>query len=466
MIPLTAEQIAQATGGQLAGVDRDVTVRDVVVDSRSTGSDSMFVAIAGERVDGHDFARQAVAAGAAVVLANRPLRDDEGDIPCIVVDDPVMALGRLAAWVRRELLTCVVIGITGSSGKTTTKDLLVAVLSTVGPTVGARGSFNTEVGVPLTILSADESTQFLVLEMGMRGVGHIAYLVDMAAPSVGVVVNVGSAHIELLGTTDAIAHAKAEIVTGLPRDAVAVLNGDDARVRAMADHTQARVVMVGTSADCDVRATDVRLDSRARPSFTLHYVTQDQSEPVTLAYSGEHYVSNALVAAGAAFAVGASIEQVADGLRAAKQQSKWRMEVREAPNGVVVVNDAYNANPESMSAALRTLVAMAAGRRSWAVLGEMRELGQVSGDRHRDIGRLAADLGVDRLVCVGEATRAIHDAAENVTAWEGESAWVADPDSAVDLLERHLVPGEIVLVKASRSIGLERVAAALLGGDQ
>ena len=466
MIALTLDQVAQATGGDVRSADASSVVTDVAVDSRAAHEGCLFVAIAGEQVDGHDFAADAVARGAVAVLAARELTGPAGPLPTIVVDDPVLALGRLARWVRREVLTCTVVAVTGSSGKTTTKDLLGSVLGAVGPTVRAEGSFNTEVGVPLTILSADRDTEFLVLEMGMRGPGHIAYLVDIAAPDVGVVVNVGSAHLGMLGTQEAIARAKGELVEGLSSEAIAVLNADDPSVRAMADRTPARVVTFGEAAAADIRATDVRIDAQARASFTLHDVRADQAAPVTLALSGEHYVSNALAAAAVGFALGASMEQVSDALRASTAQSKWRMEVREAANGVVVVNDAYNANPESMRAALKTLAAMAAGRRTWAVLGEMRELGEASVAEHDAIGRLAVRLDISKLVCVGPATRVMHLAASNEGSWGEESEHVADVEEAIELLRRELVPGDVVLVKASRSVGLERIAAALLEGGE
>ena len=466
MIPLTVGELAGAMGGVLHAVEPSVEIRDVGVDSRSVPPGGMFVAIHGERVDGHDFAAAAVESGAAVVLAQRPLTAADGAaLPCIVVDDPVRALGRLAAHVRRDRLRCAVIAITGSSGKTSTKDLVASVLGRVGPTTSAVGSFNTEVGLPLTILSADEETRFLVLEMGMRGAGHIAYLVDIAQPDVGAVVNVGTAHIELLGSREAIAEAKGEIVRGLSSGATAVLNGDDPLVRAMAATTPARVVTFGEGSDCDVRATDVRVDEQARASFTLHDGASGSALPVSLGFSGEHYVANALAAAAMCLAVGATVEEVVDGLNAARPVSRWRMEVSESPGGVTVVNDAYNANPASMRAALKTLAAMGRGRRTWAVLGEMRELGESSVEEHDAIGRLAVRLDISRLVCVGPATRVMHLAASNEGSWGDESVHVPDIDAAIALLDEQVRPGDIVLVKASRSIGLERVAEHLLGGS-
>lgn len=468
MIPLTPAEIAQAVSGELVGVvDPNLAcVTGVVADSRTVQPGSMFVAIVGERSDGHDFAPEAVESGAVLVLAAHPVRDARGGtLPCVVVSDPIEALGRLASWYRRERLDCTVVGITGSSGKTSTKDLIARVLAVGGPTVSARGSFNTEVGMPLTVLQADESTSYLVLEMGMRGEGHIAYLVELARPDIGVVLNVGSAHLGMLGSRDAIARAKSELVRDLPPDAVAVLNADDPAVRAMVTATDARVVTFGEAPDAGVRATDVRLDALARPSFTLTDAMSGDALPVDLPLSGEHYVSNACAAAAVGLVAGLSLEQVADALRAAEVDSRWRMEVRVSPRGFTVINDAYNANPESMRAALKSLAAMGAGRRTWAVLGEMRELGDASVEEHDAIGRLAVRLDISRLVCVGAATRVMHLGASSEGSWGDESIHVPDVEAAIALLHEQVGPDDVILVKASRAIGLERVAAALLSDE-
>ena len=459
---LTVGEIADAVAGAVTA-DLSTSVSSYSVDSRAVSPGGLYVAIRGERVDGHDYAAEAIAAGAVAILSARELRDHAGEpLPCIVVDDPVLALGRLAAWVRRDRLTCAVVAITGSSGKTSTKDLVASVLSCLGETVSPAGSLNTEVGLPLTILSADERTRFLVLEMGMRGEGHISYLVDVARPDVGLVVNVGSAHLGMLGSREAIARAKSELVSGLAPGATAVLNGDDPLVRDMANLTAASVLTFGESATSDVRATDIRLDDMARPAFTLTDSQTLAAQSIRLQFSGEHYVSNALAAAAVAISLGATLEQVSDGLRAAVPVSKWRMEVHVAPGGYTVINDAYNANPESMRAALKTLAAMAAGRRTWAVLGEMRELGESTVEEHDAIGRLAVRLDISRLLCVGDGTRVMHLGASNEGSWGEESAHVPDVDAAIEHLLARVRPDDVVLVKASRSVGLERVADALL----
>ncbi len=461
MIPLTLAEVASATGGRLDAV-ADPAVRvtgPVVTDSRELGPGGLFVARLGEAQDGHDFASAAVDAGAVAVLAARPV-----GVPAIVVDDTEVAFGRLARAVLDRLPQVTVVGVTGSSGKTTTKDLLAQVLEPLGPLVAPPGSYNSEIGVPLTVLRVDESTRTLIVEMGARRAGHIANLCGIAPPRVGLVLNVGSAHLGEFGDRETIARAKAELVEALPPDGVAVLNADDQVVRRMAEQTQAQVVMVGESVHADVRAEDVALDGAGRASFRL--VTTDGEARVTLRLVGEHQVSNALAVAGAALSLGMPLADVASRLSAALPRSRWRMEVTERPDGVTVVNDAYNANPESMRAALKTLATLRAagpaGGRTWAVLGEMRELGESSIAEHDAIGRLAVRLNVSRLVAVGDGARAIHQGASLEGSWDGESAWVPDVDAAFDLLRAELRPGDVVLVKSSRDAGLRFLGERLV----
>jgi UDP-N-acetylmuramoyl-tripeptide--D-alanyl-D-alanine ligase len=456
VIPLSLAEVATLTDGHLeGGPDPQAVISAVVVDSRAATAGCLFVAVRGERVDGHDFAAAAMAAGALAVLAERPV-----SAPAVVVGDSVTALGALAREVVDRLDDPTVVAVTGSSGKTGTKDLLSQVLAVRGPLVAPPGSFNTEIGVPLTVLAADSATRTLVLEMGARGLGHITHLCRIAPPTVGIVLNVGSAHLGEFGDRETIARAKAELVQALPLDGTAVLNGDDPMVRRMADLTEARVLMVGTSVHADVRAQDVALDDGGHPRFTL--VAPDGTATVKLNLVGEHHVANALATAGAAHALGLGVDLVAAGLSTARAISRWRMEVTERPDGVTVVNDAYNANPESMRAALKALVAMAGGRRTWAVLGEMRELGDSSSADHDALGRIAVRLDVNRLLAVGSAARAIHLGAAHEGSWADEAAWVPDIEAALDLLRKQLRPGDVVLVKASRAAGLERLAEALL----
>ncbi|MFJ3493895.1 UDP-N-acetylmuramoyl-tripeptide--D-alanyl-D-alanine ligase [Streptomyces sp. NPDC086091] len=457
MIALSLAEIAAVVGGQTHDIpDPSVEVTGPVVrDSREAGPGSLFVAFVGERVDGHDYARAVVETGAAAVLASRPV-----GVPAIVVDDVQSALGALARHVV-ERLGATLVALTGSAGKTSTKDLIAQVLRRKAPTVFTPGSLNNEIGLPLTALTATEETRFLVLEMGARGIGHIRYLTGLTPPRIGLVLNVGSAHIGEFGGREQIARAKGELVEALPEDGTAVLNADDPLVRAMAARTKAKVLLFGESDEADVRAENVRLTDSGQPSFRLH--TPSGCSDVTMRLYGEHHVSNALAAAAVAHELGMSAEEIATALSEAGSLSRWRMEVTERPDGVTIVNDAYNANPESMRAALRALVAMGKGRRTWAVLGKMAELGDEALAEHDAVGRLAVRLNVSKLVAVGGREASwLQLGAYNEGSWGEESVHVSDAQAAVDLLRSELRPGDVVLVKASRSVGLEGVAQALL----
>ncbi len=456
MKPLTLAEAAEAVSGRLVGGDADTLISGATADSREVTAGDLFVAIDGDRVDGHDYAAEAYAAGASVVLAQR-----EVDGPAIVVEDPIIALGDLAKYLLSLLPNLDVVAVTGSSGKTTTKDLLAAVAVRRGPVVAPIGSFNTEVGLPLTVLRCDESTQTLVLEMGARGQGHIQYLCDIAQPKVGVVLNVGSAHVGEFGSRDAIATAKAELPGSLSSDGVAVLNADDARVATMT--SPAKQLTFGASPAADVRIQRLQLDDQIRPRFELTY--RHERADVQLLSAGEHQASNAAAVAAASLALGMSFADVVVGLESAEIVSRWRMEVRETSSGITVINDAYNANPESMTAALKALAEFGRNRptrTTWAVLGEMKELGDDTVAEHDRLGRLAVRLHIHRLIAVGEGARALHLGAVQEGSWDGESEWVPDAAAAAEVLRRAASAGDIVLVKASRAVGLEAVAEALL----
>jgi UDP-N-acetylmuramoyl-tripeptide--D-alanyl-D-alanine ligase len=427
----------------------------VVIDSRQAGPGALFVAFRGEHADGHDFAAQAVEAGAAAVLAERPV-----GVPAVIVDDVLTALGALARAVVDRLPETTVIGVTGSAGKTSTKDLLARLTGRLGPAVAPPGSFNNEIGHPLTVLRADESTRYLVLEMGARGLGHIAHLARVARPDIGVVLNVGSAHIGEFGSREVVAKAKGEMVEALTPEGVAVLNADDPLVRAMAVRTSARITLFGRVPEADVRAVDESLDDAGRPRFTL--VTPRGSAPVALRLYGAHTVSNALAAAAVAHELGMPAADIAEVLSEATPASRWRMEVTERPDGVTVINDAYNANPESVRSALDTLVHMARDRRAFAVLGEMAELGATTVSEHERIGVHAARGGLTGLIAVGETAASVLKGAGQVGSWTGEGVRVEDADAAVAALGERLRPGDVVLVKGSRVAGLEKVAQAVL----
>jgi UDP-N-acetylmuramoyl-tripeptide--D-alanyl-D-alanine ligase len=468
MIEMRLAEVAAVTGGRLHHATGDERVTAVEFDSRAVAPGALFLALPGERVDGHDFAAAAGAAGAVAVLAARPV-----DAPAVIVPPAphdsiatgsylaaadrdgsgaavLAALARLAAHNVAALPATTVVGVTGSSGKTSTKDLLAAVLAPLGPTVAPPGSFNNELGLPWTALRADAGTRHLVLELSARGRGHIAALCAVAQPRIGVVLNVGSAHLGEFGSADAIAVAKGELVEALPAGAdggVAVLNADDPRVAAMAARTRARVVSVGQGTGAQVRAEDVTVDA-GRPRFRL--VAPQGAADVALRLVGAHHVGNALAAAAVALELGGTPDGVAAALSSAGPASRWRMEVTDRPDGVTVVNDAYNANPESMRAALEALVAIGSGsRRTWAVLGRMGELGDSAAEAHARVAAAAGALGVDELITVGAPEY-------------GAGRAVADADAALALLRGEVGPGDVVLVKASRAVGLDRLAGALL----
>jgi UDP-N-acetylmuramoyl-tripeptide--D-alanyl-D-alanine ligase len=456
VIPLTLAEAAGACGGRLLDADGATVVDGLVVDSRVARPGTLFVALPGERTDGSRFAPQALQAGAAAVLAR------EGAVPAgprIEVGDPLAALGALGAAVRARS-DAHVVGITGSTGKTTTKDLLAAVLSTSMATVANTASFNNEVGLPLTLARLEPDTRALVVEMGARGAGHIAMLARLARPEIGVVLNVGVAHIGMFGSQAAIAQAKGELVEALPPHGTAVLNADDPLVAAMAGRTVARVLRFGLGPGAEVRAEGIGLDGDGRAHFKLR--TPGGLAEASLPVPGEHLVADALAAAAAGHALGLQPEAIAEGLRGAAL-SPMRMQVERRGDGLTVINDAYNANPTSMAAALKTLAAARrGGGRGVAVLGEMAELGEQAPVEHDRVGRLVTRLGIDRLVGVGQLGEAIVRAARLEGMWPEEAVAAPDAEAALAILERWLQPGDVVLVKASRVVALDRLAERLL----
>lgn len=433
MIRMTLGEIAGVTGGRLVNADPDTVVDGPVeYDNRLPLTGGLFVAFDGEKVDGHDFAAAAVAAGAAGVLGAK----DTGE-PGIVVTDQVEALARLARHSLDRLPELTVVGLTGSSGKTTTKDYIGQLLSRLGETIAPPGSLNNELGHPYTALKATEETRFLVLEMGSRGVGHIRHLAEVAPPRIGVVLNIGAAHVGKFGSMEQTAVAKGELVEALPADGVAVLNADDPLVAGMASRTAARVVFFSES---DV--SDLSVDERDHASFVM------DGHTVRLGVTGRHQVANTLAAAAVAVAAGMPVADAAAALSEVRIRSVRRMDVFDRPDGVTVIDDTYNANPSSTSAALRSLATMGAGRRTVAVLGYMAELGDQEVAGHREVGRLAAELGVDRLIAVSEQARPILDGAAEVPGWTGRAEFAADQSAAIALLSPQ--DGDVVLVKGSR----------------
>jgi len=459
VIPLSLSDIAGITGARLDQVadPAALVTGPVTMDSRAAAPGALFAALPGTRADGHDFAAQAVAAGATAALASRPC-----GAPALIVPDVTAALGLLARAVVDRLPSLEIAGITGSAGKTTTKDLAAQLVEALGPTVAPRASWNNEIGHPLTVLRASEDTRYLVLELSARGPGHIAELCRIAPPRFGVVLCVGHAHEGEFGGIEGVAEAKGELPAALPTNGIALLNADDWRVMAMAARTQARVVTFGQAAGADVRAGEVRLDERGRPGFRLS-VTGGASALIQMRLFGLHNVQNGLAAAALASELGMPVDEIAARLSAAEPRSRWRMEVTERADGVTVLNDAYNANPEAVRAALDTLAVLARGRRAFAVLGPMSELGASAAARHEEAGGYAARSGVAGLIVVGDEAAPMLTGAKAEPGWAGELIHAADADAALDTLRNQLAPGDVVLVKASRSAGLERVALALTG---
>ena len=465
MLALSLAEIAAAVDGAVepvAGDSADRIVDGVVeTDSRRVTAGGIFFALRGEETDGHLFAAAAVRTGATLLVVERAL-----DLPVtqVVVADGTLALAALARHVVARLRASgnlTVIGITGSNGKTTTKNLLNAVLSTEGPTVAPRGSFNNQVGAPLSMLMADAATRFLVVEMGASAVGDIAYLVGIVVPDISVVLKVGLAHAGGFGGLEQTQRAKAEIVTALPAEAVAVLNIDDQRVAAMAGLTRAQVRRFGLGSAADVAADDVDT-TPAGTTFTVR--VDGESFPTHMRILGEHHVSNALAAITVAREVGIAPERAIAAIGSVARAERWRMELLERSDGVTVINDAYNASPDSTAAALKTLAQLSRGRgRSIAILGEMTELGADADDEHDRIGRLVVRLNIGQLVVVGHGARHIHNAAGLEGSWDGESVLVDSADAAYDLLRDQLRAGDIVLVKSSNSAGLRFLGDRLAG---
>lgn len=450
---LTAEEVATVTAGRVVRGDPATPVSSVSTDSRTCQPGALFVALQGTRRDGHEFVREAERRGATAALVCRPV--DAGLAQVQVPDTRRSLLPLASAW--RARFAADAVGVTGSVGKSTTVQMTAAVLRARYPTWASRPEWNAELGVPLTVFGLAREHRYLVVELAMRGLGQIAELCRVVRPSIGVVTRVGAVHTEQLGSVEAVARAKAELVQALPRDGVAVLNGDDPRVRAMAGHASARVVLYGTAQDCAVRAEGVEVGPDG-----VRFVVRAGRDRVRafLPVPSAQLVANAL----AAFAVGLEaevpLEEAAEALRAF-QMPPMRLQVLQLPGGGVVVNDAYNASPMSVESALEAVRSLRAGRRLVAVLGEMRELGQLHGPAHREVGRRCAQEGVDLLVVVGEGARELAAAALEAGLPPQQVLWVADAEQAAQQVARQLRPGDVVLVKGSRAVGLERVVEAL-----
>jgi UDP-N-acetylmuramoyl-tripeptide--D-alanyl-D-alanine ligase len=462
MIKLTVQEIANAIQGEIKGSPDTFVSGSVETDSRLVTPGSLFVAKPGEVTDGHNYIGNAVAAGAVVAIVEK--FDDETNVPQIKVADSVLALGLLAKFVLQRIRAnsdLQVIGVTGSNGKTTTKNMLNAILSKVGETIAPIESYNNEVGAPYSILQTSESTKFLVVELGAGGVGSIDYLTQIAQPNIGVVLKVGLAHVGEFGGIETTAKIKAELPIALQPEATLILNADDGYVAEMADISKAKKVWFGTSADAGYRATGQSV-TIAGTAFELHW-PDAQSSKVTLQILGEHHVMNALAAAAVADQLGINRSTIIAALESMPLAERWRMQVLNRADGVTIINDAYNASPDSTKAALQTLAQLGrAGRRTIAILGEMAELGSASREQHDAIGRIVVRLNIDQLIVVGQAAKLIHMGAEQEGSWAGESKFFESIDEALVYVRGMLMPGDLVLVKSSKSANLRHLGDDLM----
>ncbi len=477
MIKLSAAQIIEATGGTAVGLDgREDRVHATfaTTDSREVEPGTLFVAKPGTTTDGHNFIPTAFEKGATLALVEREVTDEQGvPYPSVLVSDVVLAMGDLARYTIEAMRAAgdlTVIGITGSAGKTTTKDLLAAIFSPEGPTVAPVGSCNSEVGVPLTVFRADESTRYLVIEMGADRVGNIEYLANMVHPDHGAILKVGTAHAGEFGGIENIERTKGELAEGVQPDGSLALNADDERVLRMASRAVAPVTYFGVGEKTDangqpyeryVAALNLRTTDAGCPEFTLRLPDGSEYE-ISSQLIGEHHVHNLLAAATIAYNSGISGEKIARALNTAAAASKWRMARTDRYDGVTVINDAYNANPESMAAALRTLAQLGRAidpvtcreRRTWAVLGAMLELGEASVEEHDRIGRLVVRMNISKLVAVGDIAKPIYNAAHLEGSWGNEATWVSTPQEAEQILRADVRPGDIVLFKCSNGAKL------------
>lgn len=469
---ISVSDIAKVTGGEYIGDENALRriVSGLTWDSRTVMPDNVFLAMPGMRVDGNDFIRAAIRRSAGVIVCTRMPTDNviavagEFACPMVVVDDGIDALEKIAGfW--RDRLHAIVIGVTGSTGKTSTKDFLRSVFSQRFKTAATLGNQNNEIGVPATILSADEDTEVLIVELGMRGMHQIEHLCSFVKPSIAVVTNIGVSHMELLGSRENIARAKAELLESLPDTGFAVLNADDERTVLLEEyaHLEQRGVSVhgyGLSPKAEVRAQHVTYDAEACASFEV-LAGNAAPVPVTLSMPGEHNVSNALAAYTAGINMGIAPDEIARGLFEAKA-SGMRMEIVHAPGGVTVINDAYNANPDSMRASIGTLMTLEGSGRRIAVLGDMGELGADEYQLHVDVGTFAARTELDMLVCIGTLSVGIKAGALAADMDATHVKSFAGVDEAIAFLEKYVQEGDLVLVKASRFMEFERIVKGIV----
>ncbi|MFZ9308770.1 MAG: UDP-N-acetylmuramoyl-tripeptide--D-alanyl-D-alanine ligase [Candidatus Nanopelagicales bacterium] len=444
-------EIASIVEGTLSGSDADIT--SIATDSRNLKPGALFIALHGSNFDGHDFVEDAISKGAVAVLVSRPVPGTH-----IHVSNTLIALGQIAATYRKSL-PATVIAITGSSGKTSTKDLMACALSPFGLVVKSERSLNNEIGVPLTILQADSSTDFLILEMGMRGLGQIDYLTKIASPNVSVLLNAGSAHLSELGSRENILKAKSEIFHNMVEPKIKITSADDARLVELGSNLETPMVFFGQSTSANVCIEDLSISENGFPSSNIKI--HGETTNLTIPRVGEHQMLNAAAVIAVIGALKLDLPRALQSLSGCKDSEKWRMQIIELQNDITVINDAYNANPESMRAGLRALKDYAKKRRTWAVLGEMLELGETSLEEHDALGRLCVRLDVSKTLAVGQSARSIQLGASLEGSWNQESIFAETVEQAIDVLIHEVQPGDVVFIKASRAVGLERVAMAL-----
>ena len=464
MIPMTIEEIAKAISAEIKNLDSSLKVTGkIVIDSRKVSKGDLFVAINGAKVNGHDFCDVAIKQGAVAVVAAKEISGiptllvSNGNLTSQDVDQPtVIALGKLANYLLTKLPNLWKVAVTGSSGKTTTKDLLADLGRLIGPTVAPKGSFNNEIGLPQTVLECDENTRVLILEMGARRVGNIKHLCEIAKPDTSILLNIGTAHAEIFTSVEKILETKSEIIQCLSTADVAILNHED--VTFPRQKTNAQIVSFGLSGS-DVSAKNVILNEKAQAQYDLEYL--GKTSQVKLKIIGSHQVSNSLAAAAAFLKKGIDIDLVAKTLSNSVAQSKWRMQIEVNKKNVTVINDAYNANPESMKSAIRTLKQIGAGKNTYAILGEMLELGELSISQHQEVAKLVQKLEIQNTIVIGSGAKSIYDFLSQ-NGYQGKLHYVENVEGAIAKAKEMMQPSDVVLVKASRSIGLERVANAIV----
>lgn len=469
MIELSVAEIVRACGGEtMSGLSDIATFTSISTDSRTVSPGDLFVALRGLRYDGHDFLTSVVDKGAMGIIAAKDAKnpflkripEQYVHVTLIVVDDTLRAYHEIARLACRKI-GAKVVAVTGSTGKTTTKDMIASILGGLGKTAASQENFNNEIGLPATILAADDNTEYLVLEMGMRGPGQIAELTKIAKPHVGVITNVSFTHYELLGSAENIAFAKAELAAGVRENGWVILNAADAWSEKIKKLTTAKILTFGTTEDADLMATNIRTDSTVRASFQLEVkaVAETNEMTIKLNLPGLHNVENALAAAAACFALGATSEEIKTGLEKTMPPAN-RMNILESASGTVIIDDTYNASPASMAAAIAAL-AETEGKRKIAILGDMLELGEISAEAHGELGKRCAEAKIDLLIAAGEHAYDIAEGAVGAGMPEDKVIHVGSGDEAARMIKAESKPGDVVLVKASRALAFERIVECI-----